>query len=197
MPLRLHNQHGHLHTTTILPAGHIGPAGQESLPQVQVDNHIPGAPADSRTRRRRLRNLALNNMDLRMIFVGAALRGRPFLVQVGNGRPRSAAPTKTPQSRLTQSTYARIVSRFGLSRLKQSRNVQLVLSGWRRCSTMQYRSVDNYCGVNSTRRDSVAPALTRGRKLPLLNATPQKSFGLREATIHTRRSNSEKIRTSL
>jgi len=41
------------------------------------------------------------------------------------------------------------------------------------------------------------PALTRAEgNFSPINATPQKSFGLREATIHTRRSNSE-IRTSL
>jgi hypothetical protein len=58
-------------------------------------------------------------------------------------------------------------------------------------------SVDNYCGVNGTRRgcSPAVPTFTRAEgKLLALYATPQKSFGDREATIHTRRvkANSER-----
>jgi hypothetical protein len=50
------------------------------------------------------------------------------------------------------------------------------------------RSFDNYCGVNVGVAVNSAPALTRAEgNFSPLNATPQKSFGLREATIHAHR----------
>ena len=71
-------------------------------------------------------------------------------------------------------------------------SVWLFLSVWRRCPTGYLaQSFDKYCGVNCMRRDwptavvSSACAL-KGQTPFVLNATPQKSFGLREAIIHTR-----------
>lgn len=65
---------------------------------------------------------------------------------------------------------------------------------WRRCSTVENDSrFDNYCGVKRRYRNYDftkllqclhAKPFSRERLAP--NATPQKSFGLREATIHTR-----------
>ncbi len=54
------------------------------------------------------------------------------------------------------------------------------------------QSFDKYCGVNCMRRDRPrgqlfpTPARLKGQRPFILNATPQKSFGLREAIIHTR-----------
>ena len=97
-----------------------------------------------------------------------------------------------PVHGLTQRNHARIVSRFGLISLNQTKQRPVGSVGVEALLDQAVRSVDNYCGVNGTRSN----AYSRRRKLLAINATPQKSFGLREATIHTRRVNSE-IRTSL